>query len=118
MTEKKSRRDFLKEASAGAAAVTAGSALIPKLAAAQSKVRNVFATGRVVGANDRINVGFVGCGGRMGTHIRYLVTRAKEKGDVQILAVNDIYDKRKQLASAGTERHAPPAKQAYGLGPG
>jgi len=73
MKEKKSRRDFLREASAGATAIT----LLPELAAAQSKAKHVFATGRVLGANDRINVGFVGCGGRMGTHIRYLVNRAK-----------------------------------------
>ena len=102
MTEKKSRRDFLKQASAGAAVVTAGATLVPKITAAQSKVKNVFATGRVLGANDRINVGFVGCGGRMGTHIRYILARAKEKGDVQPLAVNDIYDKRKQLARERT----------------
>jgi hypothetical protein len=39
-----------------------------------------------------------GCGGRMNTHIRYLATRAKEKGDIQLLAVNDIFDKRKREA--------------------
>jgi predicted dehydrogenase len=94
MTEKKSRRDFLKEASAGATAIT----ILPEVAAAQSKAKHVFATGRVIGANDRINVGFVGCGGRMGYHIRTIVARAKEKGDVQPIAVNDIYDKRKQRA--------------------
>jgi predicted dehydrogenase len=56
----------------------------------------------VLGANDRINVGFVGCGGRMGTHIGYLVRRAKEQGDVQLLAVSDIYEKRKQQARERT----------------
>jgi predicted dehydrogenase len=98
MTERKSRRDFLKRAGAGAAAVAAGGALLPEMAVAQSKIKHVFATGRVLGANDRVNVGFVGCGGRMGSHIRYLVARAKEKGDVQPVAVNDIYEKRKQQA--------------------
>jgi predicted dehydrogenase len=95
MTEKKSRRDFLKKASAGATAIT----ILPEIATAQSKkTKHIFATGRVLGANDRINVGFVGCGGRMGGHIRYIVNRAKEKGDVQPIAVNDIYDKRKLRA--------------------
>lgn len=105
MTEKKTRRNFLKQAGAGAAAVTVGGALLPKTAAAQSKSRLSFAPGRVLGANDRINFGFVGCGGRMGSHIRYLAARAKDKGDVQLLAVNDIYDKRKQQAreSAGVD---------------
>jgi predicted dehydrogenase len=54
-----------------------------------------MATGRVRGANDRLNVGFVGCGGRMNSHIRHLVARSKEKGDVMAVAVNDIWDKRK-----------------------
>jgi len=98
MSEKKSRRDFLKQAGAGAAAMTAGSTLLPKVAAAQSKAKHVFATGRVLGANDRINVGFVGCGGRMGSHISHIMRRAKEKGDVQPVAVGDIYEKRKQHA--------------------
>ena len=94
MTGKKSRRDFLKEAGAGATAIT----ILPEIAAAQSKAKHVYGKGRVLGANDRINIGFVGCGGRMGTHIRYIIERAKEKGDVQPVAVNDIYDKRKQEA--------------------
>lgn len=101
MTEKKSRRDFLKEAGTGAAAVTAGASLLQSNAKAQTKASS-FAPGRVLGANDRINVGFVGCGGRMGSHIRYLVARAKDKGDVQLVAVNDIYEKRKQLARERT----------------
>src|SRR4029453_11910285 len=102
MTEKRSRRDFLKRAGAGAAAVTAGGALLPRIAAAQGKAKHIFASGRVLGANDRINVGFVGCGGRMGAHIGYLVRRAKEQGDVQLLAVSDIYEKRKQQARERT----------------
>jgi predicted dehydrogenase len=80
MTERNPRREFLK----GAAAVTAAPSLL--------------AASRVLGANNRINVGFVGCGGRMNTHIDYLVKRAKERGDVQPIAVCDIYDKRKQQA--------------------
>ena len=98
MAEKKSRREFIKEVSVGAAAVAAGNTLLTESVAAQSKGKHVFATGRVLGANDRINVGFVGCGGRMGSHIRYIVARAKEKGDVQPVAVNDIYEIRKQKA--------------------
>ena len=57
------RRDFIRQVSAGAmAAASAGSTLsgegVTRQAPAVSK-------GRVLGANDRINVGFVGCGGRM-----------------------------------------------------
>ncbi len=98
MSESKSRRDFLKQAGAGAAVVTA----LSKTASAQSKANYVFTKGRVIGANDRVNLGFVGCGGRMNSHIDYLVKRAKDRGDVQAVAVCDIYEKRKQLARERT----------------
>jgi predicted dehydrogenase len=61
-----------------------------------------FAQGRVIGANDRINVGFVGCGGRMNAHIRRIMERNKERADVQAVAVNDIWDKRKERARTAT----------------
>ncbi len=102
VADKKSRREFLKQAGTGAAVVTTGAALLPAVAVAQTKGKYSFAPGRVRGANDRINVGFVGCGGRMNTHIRYLAARAKEKGDIQMVAVSDIYDKRKQEAREKT----------------
>ena len=38
----------------------------------------------------------------MNTHIDYVTRRAKEKGDVQAVAVCDIYDRRKQLARERT----------------
>lgn len=94
MPDNKSRRDFIKQAGAGAAALT----VLSETTTAQSKARYVFARGRVIGANDRINVGFVGCGGRMNTHIDYIGKRAKERGDVQPAAVCDIYGKRKNAA--------------------
>jgi predicted dehydrogenase len=94
------RRDFIRRVSAGAmAAAGAGSTLsgagVTRQAPAASK-------GRVIGANDRINVGFVGCGGRMNAHIRRVMERNKERGDVQAVAVNDIWDKRKQRAREAT----------------
>lgn len=95
----KSRRDFLKQASAGAAAITTFSTAAT---AAKAESLSTIAAGRVWSANDRINVGFIGCGGRMNTHLDYVVKRAKEKGDVQPVAVCDIYDKRKQLARQRT----------------
>ena len=80
MAKTKSRRDFLKQASAGAAALTTFSTQ-NSLAAAPIAHENLAAppAARVLGANDRLNVGFVGCGGRMNTHIDYVVRRAKEK---------------------------------------
>ena len=92
-----SRREFIKQVGAGAAAVSATLTAVPVRAE-----RRAAATGRVIGANDRINVGFVGCGGRMRAHIRRVVERSKDKGDVMAVAVNDIWDKRKQAAREAT----------------
>jgi predicted dehydrogenase len=93
MSNRNSRRDFLKQTSLGVSllnAVPASAQAAPRVATSSGK--------RVLGANDRLNIGFVGCGGRMNTHIDALVKRAKERGDVQPLAVCDIYEKRKKLA--------------------
>jgi predicted dehydrogenase len=98
MSTTSSRREFIKQVGVGAAAVSAGLAA-PSTSKAKS---HTFATGRVLGSNDRINVGFVGCGGRMRAHIRRVGERSKEKGDVMAVAVNDIWDKRKQAAREAT----------------
>jgi predicted dehydrogenase len=98
MSQSSSRRDFIKHVGAGAAALGAGIATArPAVATPHS-----FATGRIRGANDRLNVGFVGCGGRMNSHIRHIVARSKEKGDVMPVAVNDIWEKRKKAAQEAT----------------
>ena len=103
MSHTATRRQFIRQIGAGAAAA-AGAA--PALAARSRPLR--FADGRVRGANDRLNVGFVGCGGRMRTHIRHIVARSRTAGDVQAVAVNDIWEKRKQAARelAGVEERA------------
>ncbi len=49
---------------------------------------------RVLGANDRINVGIIGVGGMGFGHVKML----KPRTDVQITAISDIYTKRKQRA--------------------
>ena len=97
MSQSSSRREFIKQVGAGAAVLGAG--LGPTPAEARP---HTFATGRVRGANDRLNVGFVGCGGRMNTHIRHIVARSTAKGDVMAVAVNDIWDKRKKAAQEAT----------------
>src|SRR5687768_6913497 len=95
--EAKTRRDFIRQV--GAVAAVAAASASQATAATQPAVA---AKGRVIGANDRINVGFVGCGGRMNAHIRRVMERSKETGDVQAVAVNDIWDKRKQRAREAT----------------
>jgi len=91
------RRQFIRQVGAVAAAGTMAAA--GEQTAAQT---TMAAKGRVIGANDRINVGFIGCGGRMNAHIRRVMERNKERADVQAVAVNDIWDKRKQRAREAT----------------
>src|SRR5438128_827123 len=49
---------------------------------------------RVLGANDRINVGIIGVGGMGFGHVRML----KPRTDIRITSISDIYTKRKQRA--------------------
>ena len=97
--DRTSRRDFMKQVGAAAVVVTAPIASMEPLRARSAPA---ISQGRVLGANDRINVGFVGCGGRMNSHIRRIMERNKERGDVHAVAVNDIWDKRKERARDAT----------------
>jgi predicted dehydrogenase len=99
-SDETTRRDFMKQVAAGA--VAAAGTVGAEQALGASRQAQSTPRGRVIGANDRINVGFVGCGGRMNTHIRRIMERNKERGDVQAVAVNDIWDKRKQRAREAT----------------
>ncbi len=84
MSEKKTtRRNFLS-ASAGFLALSAGR---PSVASAQR---------RILGANDRINVGVIGTGGRANGLMRTVKARIEMKGDARIVATSDIYAKRKE----------------------
>ena len=83
-----SRRQFLGTAAATVAATSSAGRPAP-LAAAPN---------RVIGANDRINLGFIGVGGRGRGHLRELYQRSQEQSDVQVVAVCDIYSERKEHA--------------------
>jgi predicted dehydrogenase len=68
----------------------------------RSFLAGAAAAARVPGANDRINLGFIGVGGRGGGHLRALTAQSEQKADVQVLAVCDVYarhrDKARQTA--------------------
>jgi predicted dehydrogenase len=53
---------------------------------------------RILGANDRLSIGVIGCGGMAGGHMRALL-RNKETDNVQITAVCDVYQKRLDAAA-------------------
>jgi predicted dehydrogenase len=81
-----SRRSFLKQSSAALAASTLS--------------WSAASYARVVGANDRVRVGIVGCGDRMkSTLIPCLLQHSKEL-NFQIAAVSDIWNRRRDEGSA------------------
>jgi predicted dehydrogenase len=81
------RRDFVK--SAAGASATLG--LTTKALAATSRK---LSPGRVIGANDRINVGVIGAGGR-GVHVASRFAAIGEKTNAcQMVAVCDVWQKR------------------------
>jgi predicted dehydrogenase len=86
------RRDFLR--SVGATTAALGAAKSAFAARSGSKT-----SGRVLGANDRINVGVIGCGGR-GEYVadEFAKVGAKDNS-CQIVAVCDVYEKRKRKAA-------------------
>lgn len=53
---------------------------------------------RPLGANDRINTGHVGVGGQGNGLLRNVLKRAGSTGDVHVVAVCDLYNKRKNRA--------------------
>lgn len=86
------RRDFLRTAaSAGVSLGMAGSAF-----ARGGKT----SASRILGANDRINIGVVGVGGR-GNYVARAFAQYGEKNNncLQILQVCDVYEKRKKEAA-------------------
>jgi predicted dehydrogenase len=91
-TESVDRRDFLK--TAGGASLALGMAG-SSMAARGGKSASPGA--RVIGANDRINIGVIGVGGR-GTYVgREFEKVGKDPANAcQIVAVCDVYEKRKR----------------------
>jgi len=92
MSDSVDRRDFLKKAtSVGVSLGVANSAF--------AAARGGRGSGRVLGANDKINIGVIGVGGRGAYVGQAFANYGKNNGDcLQILAVCDVYEKRKKRA--------------------
>jgi predicted dehydrogenase len=83
------RRDFLKTAS--------GVGLSLGLARSALAARGARTSSRVLGANDRINIGVIGTGGR-GSYVAGQFHNYGQKNNAcEIVAVCDVYEKRKRL---------------------
>ena len=78
------RRDFLKSAAAAATAVTL----------------SARSYGRVIGANDRINVGVIGCGSRGRGDLMTGLHRWDQELNAEIVAVCDVWRQRREEAAA------------------
>ncbi len=79
------RRDFVKTAMGAGALAGIGGLARP-------------AHGRIVGANDRINLGFIGVGGRGRSLLREALGMT-EGSNVQVVAISDVYAKRNKQAA-------------------
>jgi predicted dehydrogenase len=53
---------------------------------------------RIRGANDRLKIGVIGCGGQANAHMKTLLTM-KESDNAEIVSVCDVFDKRAQQAA-------------------
>jgi predicted dehydrogenase len=65
---------------------------------AAATVASAHAYSQIQGANDRIRIGVIGCGGQATGHMHALV-KMRESDNIDILQVCDVYDKRAQQAS-------------------
>src|SRR5258705_7837265 len=89
------RRSFIKKA-ATVAATVATTNLFKTPVYGQNQAPS---TGKVIGANDRITVAYVGTGNQGMTHVRSQKTHASENNIAQV-AVCDLYKKRLETAKA------------------
>jgi predicted dehydrogenase len=83
------RRQFIRGAGAAAVAATAAGVSTKRV------------IGRAVGANERIGVGFIGCGGRSNAHIRTVHYLKNEGANVDVVAACDAYRPRMQKVVDG-----------------
>ena len=88
-----SRRKFIGKAAVG----LAGAAVTVKTAQSTSSYN------RIIGANDRINIGFLGCGGRSGGH-RIMVKNSEKTKNLGVVAVCDIWKLNKEKAAASCKK--------------
>lgn len=93
------RREFIKQSTAAAVTVAAVSQFkTPVYGQSQAP-----STGRVIGANDRVNVAFVGVGGQGMAHVRSIKNNAGDN-NVNIVAACDVSKHRAEEAKAWIEK--------------
>jgi predicted dehydrogenase len=86
-----SRRKFIGKAAAGIAGTAVTASSVNAMSASSYR--------RIMGSNDRINIGFLGCGGRSGGH-RQMVKMSLEDKNLGVVAVCDIWLNNREKAAA------------------
>ncbi len=97
---KSNRRDFLGRA-AGAVATASLAAHGTTVSAAAKPLPT--ATGRILGANDRINLGFIGCGMQFYGLLGAFRRRKERLNDFEYAALCDVWEPRVQFAQEQTQ---------------
>ena len=87
--EKITRRSFLNRSTAAIGAATVASTAI--------------SYGRILGANDRISLGHIGIGNR-GRELQGIVAMLKDKHNVEMTAVCDLWKVNRERAAAHAEK--------------
>jgi predicted dehydrogenase len=87
-----SRRDFIKKTATAAAAVASTSLLKAPIYG-----QNQAPSANVAGANNKLNVGYIGVGGQGMAHVRSMKGHASES-NIELVAVNDVWKKRNEGA--------------------
>jgi predicted dehydrogenase len=99
---KPSRRDFLSRA----AGTVASASLVSSVAAARPSPILSKVTGRVLGANDRANIGFIGTGMQFRSLFRRFKARKERLNDFEFAAVCDVWQPRVDFAQEQTGAEA------------
>jgi len=86
------RRDFIKKSAIGTTGIAIGGIGFSA---------KTYAS--IIGANDRINIGFLGCGARSMGHQRMVKTSEKDK-NLAVVAVCDIWKLNKEKAAASCKK--------------
>ena len=87
------RSKFIGKAAAG----MAGAAVTIKTA------HSAVSYNRIIGANDRVNIGFLGCGARSSGHRRMVKMSEKDK-NLGVVAVCDIWKNNREKATANCKK--------------
>jgi predicted dehydrogenase len=94
------RRDFLGKTATGIASIAVSGSI------ARASSINAASYRRISGSNDRINIGFLGCGSRSRDHVNMIKASEKDK-NLAVVAVCDIWKYNR-------ERHASICKSKFG----